>query len=173
MSVLPRRRGLVASSSGMTGEPRGSVSILPHRRHSVAMQSPGRDLFLIPSHRRLTLSVCGTSAALRLALHDSTHLKSVPSIRKEVTLPAGISGSVTALSEDAIVIHEASIVAPSIHPLIYIQPIYIHRLSHPRRREFIFSSSKIPLLGRAALSINCLAVPAAWWSCISKKWSQR
>lgn len=75
--------------------------------------------------------------------------ESLPCARKEVALPAGISGSVTAaLSEDAIVIHEASIVAPSIYPIIYIQPIYIHRLSHPRRRTgFIFSSSNISSAG--------------------------
>lgn len=73
--------------------------------------------------------------------HDSQHCTAVS---KEVALPAGISGIVTAaLSEDAIVIHEASI-----YLLIYIQPIYIHRLSHPRRRRgFIFSFSKISSAG--------------------------
>ena len=71
--------------------------------------------------------------------------ESIPCAQKEVALPACISGSVTAaLSEDAIVLHEASITAPSIYPFIYIQPIHIRRLSHPRRRRgFIFSSSKI------------------------------
>jgi hypothetical protein len=88
-------------------------------------------------------------AQARVAQLQTSVSESVPCSRKEVALPAGISGRVTAaLSEDAIVIHEASIVAPSIHPLIYIQPIYIHRLSHPRRRRgFIFSSSKISSAG--------------------------
>jgi hypothetical protein len=88
-------------------------------------------------------------AQARVAQLQTSVSESVPCTRKEVALPAGISGSVTAaLSEDAIVIHEASIAAPSIYPLIYIQPICIHRLSHlRRRREFIFSSSKISFAG--------------------------
>ena len=92
---------------------------------------------------------------------------------KEIAPPAGISGIVTtALSEDVIVIHEASIIASSIH-LIYIKPIYNHRLSHPRgRRGFIFSSSKIPYASVKQVD-NHLDVLAVWWSCISKKWSQR
>jgi hypothetical protein len=90
-----------------------------------------------------------SGAQARVAQLQTSVSESIPCARKEVALPAGISGSVTAaLSEDAIVIHEASIVAPSIYPLIYIQPIYIHRLSHPRRkRGFIFSSSKISFAG--------------------------
>jgi hypothetical protein len=107
-------------------------------------------------------------AQARVAPLQTSVSESIPCARKEVALPAGISGSVTAaLSEDAIVIHEASIVAPSTYPLIYIQPIYIHRLSHPRRRRgFIFSSSKISFanvkqdeLGRAALITILLSPP--------------
>jgi hypothetical protein len=99
---------------------------------------------------------------------EASVLESIPCTRKEVALPTSISGSVTAaLSEDAIVIHEASIVAPSIYPLIYIQPIYFHRLSHPRRRRgFIFSSSRISsagvkqdAFGRGALLITILLCP--------------
>jgi len=92
------------------------------------------------------IDVCDFShAQARVAQLQTSVLESVPCARKEVHLPAGILSSATAaLSEDAIVIHEASIVAPSIYPLIYIQLIYIHRNSLPRkRRGFIFSSSKI------------------------------
>lgn len=65
-------------------------------------------------------------AQARVAQLQTSVSESVPCDRKEVALPAGISGNVTAaLSEDAIVIHEASIVAPSIYPLIYIQP-FLH-----------------------------------------------
>jgi hypothetical protein len=86
-------------------------------------------------------------------------------VSKEVALPDSISGIVTAaISEDAIVVHEASTVTLSIYLLINIQSIYIHRLSHPRRRRgFIFSSSKISSAGvkldalrRAALLITIL-----------------
>jgi hypothetical protein len=102
-------------------------------------------------------------------------------VSKEVVLPSSISGIVTAaLSEDAIVIHEASIVAPFIYPLINIQSIHIHRLSHPRRRKgSIFSSSKVLCrcetrrVGARRFIDNHLAVPAKWRSCICKKWSQR
>lgn len=92
------------------------------------------------------IGVCDFShAQARVAQLQTSVLESVPCARKEVHLPVGILGSATAaLSEDAIVICEASIVATSIYPLIYIQLIYIHRLSLPRkRRGFIFSSSKI------------------------------
>ena len=107
-------------------------------------------------------------AQARVAQTQSSVFESVPCDRKEVALPASISGSVTAaLSEDVIVIHEASIVASSIRPLIYIQPPYIHRLSRPRRRGgFIFSSSEISSagvkqgsLGRATLLITILLSP--------------
>jgi hypothetical protein len=88
-------------------------------------------------------------AQARIAPIQTSASESFPCARREVALPASISGSITAaLSEDAIVIHEASIVTPSIYSLFYIQPIYIHRLSHPRRRRgFIFSSSKISSTG--------------------------
>ena len=88
-------------------------------------------------------------AQARVARVQTSDSESVPCARKEVGLPVGISGNVTAaLSEDAIVIHEASIVAPSIYPLIYLQPIYFQRLSQTRRRrESIFSSSKSPSAG--------------------------
>jgi hypothetical protein len=122
-------------------------------------------------------------AQARVAQPQTSVSESVPCARKEVALPAGISGNVTAaLSEDAIVIHEASVVVPSTYHLIYIQPIYFyHRLSHPRRgRGFIFSSSNISSAGVKTGRVwarrfvdNHLAVPAAWWGCISKKWSQR
>jgi hypothetical protein len=88
-------------------------------------------------------------AQARVGQLQTSVSESVPCAQKEVDLPDGIAGSVTAaLSEDAIVIHEVSIVTPSIYPLIYFQPIYIHRLSQPRRRRgFIFSSSKISSAG--------------------------
>lgn len=84
----------------------------------------------------------------RVAQPQTSTSESVPRAQKEVALPAGILGSITAaLSEDAIIIHEVGIVAPSTIPLS-ISKIYIHRLSHPRRRRgFIFSSSKISSAG--------------------------
>jgi len=127
--------------------------------------------FIPRPQSRDVIGVCEFShAQARATQFQASAPRSVQYVQREVALPTGISGSVTAaISEDVIVIHEVSIVAPSICPLIYIQLIYVLRFCHPRgRRGSIFSSSRVSSANAKQdacrvchLVDNHLAVPAA------------
>jgi hypothetical protein len=83
-------------------------------------------------------------AQARVAQLQTSVSESVPCAQKEVALPAGISGSVTAaLSEDAIVIHEASIVGPSIYPIYTQVSNQFTFIGSPIRGEREVSSSRL------------------------------
>jgi hypothetical protein len=98
-------------------------------------------------------------AQTRLAHLQTSVSESIQCAQREVVLPTGISGSVTAaISEDAIVIHEASIVVPSICPLIHIR---FTSLDSPIRGEGEGSSSRLlrfpPLVQNRTDGLGCAA----------------